>query len=79
MGRENMVDCLAQIASMNGYVTSIDPDVKAESDIVVFRHWSGMSGPAREIRRTIPGIDILYRQDLCHQVPAVVRWTENNI
>ena len=77
MGRINMVNCLAKIASMNGYVTSIYPDIKSDSDIILFEHWSGMIKPAKELKTTNPHVDIFYGQDLCHQVPAIVRWNEN--
>lgn len=71
-----MVNCLVQIARGEGYRVSVYPEYDSGSDIVVFRHWSGMTNPAKEIRRINPEIDILYGQDLCHQVPAVVRWSE---
>jgi hypothetical protein len=69
MGRENLVRFVHQMSERS---CSIFPDTSGE--IVVFYHWQGMEGPASEILEEDPDKDILYGQDLCHQVPAVVRF-----
>lgn len=72
MGRENLVRFVSGICSEVGISYSIFPDTSG--DTIIFYHWEGMDQPARELLDKEPGKDILFGQDLCHQVPAVVRW-----
>ena len=69
MGRENLVRFVSEMGSPD---CSIFPDTSGR--IVIFYHWLDMDQPAQEILKKDPDKDILYGQDLCHQVPAVVRY-----
>ncbi|MBQ7978811.1 MAG: hypothetical protein IJ248_03550 [Candidatus Methanomethylophilaceae archaeon] len=69
MGRENLVRFVSEMGSPD---CSIFPDTSGS--IVIFYHWLDMDQPAQEILKEDPDKDILYGQDLCHQVPAVVRY-----
>jgi len=72
MGRDNLVDFIAGMCKDRGLSCSIFPETSGR--IVIFRHWSDMKGPADELLSSDPELDILFGQDLCHQVPAVVRY-----
>jgi len=74
MGRENMVDFVIQVCREEGIRCSLYPDTSG--DTVIFYHWEGMEKPAASLIAENPEKDILYGQDLCHQVPAVVRWNK---
>lgn len=70
-GRDNLVKAVAEKLRSNGVKVSLVPGSPIESpEVIIFRHWKdideGMVG-------CNPGADVLYGQDLCHQVPAVVR------
>lgn len=41
-------------------------------DMIILDHWSELDD-ARETISRHPGVDVMCGQDLCHQVPAVVR------
>ena len=69
MGRENLVRFVSEMGEGD---CSIFPDTSGR--IVLFYHWQGMEGPVSEILEKDPEKDILFGQDLCHQVPAVVRY-----
>ena len=73
MGRDNLVDFIAERCIASGRTCSIFPDVSS-SDVILFRQWSNMDKEMKEIVFQKPGIDILFGQDLCHQVPAIVRY-----
>lgn len=72
MGRDNLVDFVAELSRQSGKVCSIYPETNG--DVVIFYHWDGMDNHAAAILKEFPDTDILYGQDLCHQVPAVVRY-----
>jgi len=72
MGRDNLVNFVSKLSGQSGKKCSIFPDT--DGDIVLFYHWEDMDGPASSILKDDPDKDILYGQDLCHQVPAVVRY-----
>lgn len=72
MGRENLVKFVAEMCAHMGISSSIFPDTSG--DVILFDHWEEMEGPSKEILDKNPKADILYGQDLCHQVPAVVRY-----
>jgi hypothetical protein len=72
MGRDNLVEFISKMSLKTRKVCSIYPET--EGDIVIFYHWEGMDLPALNILKEYPDKDILYGQDLCHQVPAVVRY-----
>jgi len=73
MGRDNLVDYVAFRSNGSGRNCSIFPDDSSD-DIVIFRQWHGLEDDMRELRVRKPSVDILFGQDLCHQVPAVVRY-----
>ena len=73
MGRDNLVDFLVLMCSSEGFTASVFPDTSSDR-IIVFRHWTGMDDEVKRILSEKPDVDILYGQDLCHQVPAVVRY-----
>lgn len=71
MGRENLVAMVADAVRATGRRVMIVPGDRSENpDVILFSHW-------RDIDESLvsenPDADVLYGQDLCHQVPAVVR------
>lgn len=68
MGREDLVRLVSEMCPGS----SVFPDTSGST--VIFCHWLDMEGPASRILEESPDRDILYGQDLCHQVPAVVRY-----
>lgn len=73
MGRTNLVDFVAEMANNLGIGCSIFPDTSGK-DAVIFYGWENMKDPAESLLGERPDLDILHGQDLCHQVPAVVRY-----
>jgi hypothetical protein len=69
MGREELVRFVAEKAREMGYSVAIGSEDPSDADIAIATHWGGLEETASKH----PGSDILYGQDLCHQVPAVVR------
>ena len=69
MGRENLVRFVSEMGEGD---CSIFPDTSGR--IVMFYHWQDIEAPASKILEKDPDKDILFGQDLCHQVPAVVRY-----
>ena len=72
MGRDNLVKFVSKLSKRSGINCSIYPDTSGDS--ILFYHWDGMEEPVSIILAVNPHKDILYGQDLCHQVPAVVRY-----
>lgn len=72
MGRDNLVKFVSKLSKRSGINCSIYPDTSG--DTILFYHWDGMEEPVSIILADNPRKDILYGQDLCHQVPAVVRY-----
>jgi len=72
MGRDAFVEFVASVAIKNGMKASIYPET--EGDIVIFYTWEGSQTEILEVIDRNPEADVLYGQDLCHQVPAVVRY-----
>ena len=66
MGRERFVACVGEIAAENGIRIRILP------------HWGRLEDEISKMLSEDPGADIAYGQDLCHQVPAVVRYRKRN-
>ncbi|MBE6518566.1 MAG: hypothetical protein E7Z70_03360 [Thermoplasmata archaeon] len=75
MGRENLVDFVAEMANGLGIGCSVYPDTSGK-DAVIFYSWEIMKDPAESLLRERPGLDVLHGQDLCHQVPALVRYNK---
>ena len=71
MGRDPLVDLVVEISRASGRRCFLSDDAPDDAEVVVFRHWKGMD--AGDVRRRWPEADVLFGQDLCHQVPAVVR------
>lgn len=65
MGRENLVQYVMEAASSEGYDVSLFPDVSGK-DIIFFNEQD-------HIIQLSDDVEIIFGQDLCHQVPAVVR------
>ena len=74
VSRDDTVDMVVDIGRGLGIIISIYPEIEPDSDIVVFRHWQGMDEIANHLLDSDPSLDIIFGQDLCHQVPAVVRF-----
>ena len=72
MGRDNLVEFVSKLSKRSGINCSIYPDTSG--DTILFYHWDGMEEPVSAILADNLCKDILYGQDLCHQVPAVVRY-----
>lgn len=71
MAREDLVRKVAEIASSEGHRVLLVPgDAEEHPDILMFYHWSEID---ESVVSRYPDADVLYGQDLCHQVPAIVR------
>ena len=53
---------------------SVYPDISGDADCCIFPDWRSGIEDMESLRRKAPGADIIYGQDLCHQVPAAVRY-----
>lgn len=73
MGRTGLVGYALDLASGKGLKVTLHPDVGDGTGTVLFDHWDGMQATFDELRERYPDIDIVFGQDLCHQVPALVR------
>ena len=73
MGRDNLVNFLKEMCEASGRLCSLYPDTSS-SDIILFKQWHGMNDEMNALHLQKPDVDILFGQDLCHQVPAVVRY-----
>ena len=62
MGREEFVAYVAETAEKNGF------------RICMLPHWDRLESEAERILGADPDADIIFGQDLCHQVPAAVRY-----
>lgn len=70
-GRDNLVEAVAERLRSKGVRVSIIPGSPiGDPEAIIFRHWKDID---EEMVDSHPGADVLYGQDLCHQVPAVVR------
>ncbi len=72
MGRDAFVEYVASVAREKGSKVSMFPDT--DGDVVVFHTWEGRESEIQEVLSINPKAEVLYGQDLCHQVPAVVRY-----
>lgn len=71
MGRDELVDYVAGVAVTSGLSVSVVPGVESEHpEVLVFRHWHDVD---EALVSAHPDADVLCGQDLCHQVPAVMR------
>jgi len=70
MGREELVHFVAEKARGMGHSVAIGAEGPRDADIAIAMHWDDLD----RVVSGHPDSDILYGQDLCHQVPAVVRY-----
>ncbi len=71
MGRSRLVEVLADHAEGLGHSVMIVPGESVQDpDVIIFDHWEGID---EALVSAYPDADVFYGQDLCHQVPAVVR------
>lgn len=71
MGRENLVAAVADAIRGAGKTVMVVPGGPVEHpDVILFSHWKDID---ESLVSGNPDADVLYGQDLCHQVPAVVR------
>ena len=72
MGREAFVDYVLSVARGNGVDATLYPDTTGGT--VLFYTLDSARAETDRIAGARPSADILFGQDLCHQVPAVVRY-----
>lgn len=70
MGRTPLVEFVRATAEDVG-LTVWSPGCEG-CDVIILDHWSEIPG-MEDVIRGNPDADVLFGQDLCHQVPAVVR------
>ncbi len=73
MGRINLVHFFKNLCDEKGVECSIYPDISSGT-IILLEHWTGIESIAESIESTVGPRDIIFGQDLCHQVPALVRF-----
>lgn len=71
-GRTEFVGLVASTARGMGLLVSTEQDQSDGAQIIILDHWNDL-GSVRELISRNPQADVMYGQDLCHQVPAVVR------
>ena len=71
-GRTPTVEYVVGTARSMGLRVWTDADPVENPDVIVLDHWSELES-RREVVDSNPDADVLFGQDLCHQVPAVVR------
>ena len=78
MGRGNLILFFKKICDEESVECSIWPDLSSRN-IVVFDYWTNMESCIKELLKSNPNLDIVYGQDLCHQVPALVRLNKKDL
>ena len=73
MGRENLLDYAVVMCGDIGLDCSVYPDVSSD-DMVFFYGWEGMEEIFDGMSSDDPGRQLIFGQELCHQVPALVRY-----
>ena len=71
-GRDQFVDHVVKATCGMGLDAAAFPAIG--SDMTAFYSLDEAEAMAKRILADRPGTDIVYGQDLCHQVPAVVRY-----
>ena len=70
-GRDNLVETVVERLRSKGIAVSLIPGAPVDDpEVIAFRHWKDID---EDLVDRYPDADVLYGQDLCHQVPAVVR------
>ncbi len=71
MGRIELVDMVSRILESEGRRVMRIPGTEiSDPDVLLFDDWRDID---EELISEHPDADVLFGQDLCHQVPAVVR------
>ncbi len=70
--RAEIVEYVVETAESMGFRVWTENRRVDRPDVIVLEHWSLLDSYEGVISSN-PGADVLYGQDLCHQVPAVVR------
>lgn len=71
MPRSEMVEYVGRVAEVMGLAVSTGRSAdRPDPDILLFDHWRDVDDA---LVSRHPGADVLCGQDLCHQVPAVMR------
>ena len=70
MSREDFVRYVADAARAKGMDVIVEPSPGDRAGMLVFMHWKEVDD---RILASNPGADVLCGQDLCHQVPVVMR------
>ena len=73
MGRENLLDYAVVMCGDIGLDCSVYPDTSSDH-MVFFYGWEGMEGIFDGMSSEDPGRQLIFGQELCHQVPALVRY-----
>lgn len=73
MGRMELVAFVSEAAKAEGIRTWTAGDEVTDPGLIVLDHWSLLEGASNLISEN-PDADVVFGQDLCHQVPAVVRY-----
>ena len=73
MGRENLVDYAVVMCGEMDVDCSVYPDCSS-GNMVFFYGWENMDDVFRSMMDKNPNRQIIFGQDLCHQVPALVRY-----
>lgn len=77
-GRSQLVRFVRDVAERGGRRIWMPGTDIHEPDMIIFDHWSEMEAASSVISEN-PEADVLYGQDLCHQVPAVVRYRRTKL
>lgn len=75
MGRTPLMEALRDAAEAMGMRVWTPSHPCTEPDLILLDHWSELPVAEDAIQRH-PDADVVFGQDLCHQVPAAVRHRE---
>lgn len=72
-GREATVKAVCDTAETLGLSVCVYPRRYTGQAIMMFPDWKGCGDIMDTFSKVHPDVDVMFGQDLCHQVPAVVR------
>ena len=72
-GRSELVEFVAGVARTMGLRIYDGVASQDSPQLIILDHWSEIKDH-RDVIDANPDADVMYGQDLCHQVPAVVRF-----
>ncbi len=76
LGRENLVRMFAEYIGTKGLSVMVVPGGSVvDPDVIIFDHWNDIDD---SLLVEHPNADVMYGQDLCHQVPAIVRFNRTS-